>query len=225
MRDLAGRLRSTDERIAAAAAEAGRDPALLTRIVVTKFHPAALIRELVSLGVRDLGENRHQEAVAKAEEVTDLPVRWHFVGQLQSKKARLVRRYASVIHSLDRESVVDALADAEDGRVVDAFLQLNLTGDPVRGGARLDQVEPLAERISATVGLRLIGVMAVAPLDEEPRRAFARVREASERLRTVEPAASAISAGMSQDFREAILEGATHLRIGTAITGKRPEPG
>lgn len=221
---LARRLAETDERIADAARTAGRDPAELTRIVVTKFHPASLVRDLVDLGVADVGENRHQEAAAKAAELADLPVAWHFVGQLQSRKARQARRYASVVHSLDRASVVDALAEpGGDGRILDAFLQINLTDDPARGGAGPDDVEPLTERIVAAAGLRLLGVMAVAPLDEEPRRAFARLRGIAERVRAIDPDASAISAGMSEDFPDAVLEGATHLRIGTAITGKRPD--
>lgn len=224
MSALADRLAETDARIADAIRDAGRDPSEITRIVVTKFHPVEMVRELVGLGVRDVGENRHQEAQAKAAELADVALRWHFVGQLQSKKARQVRRYAVAVHSLDRGSLVDALAEADaGGPVLDGFLQLNLTDDLGRGGVGPDDVEALAERILAAPGLRLRGVMAVAPLDEEPRRAFARVRAASERLRHLEPSATAISAGMSEDFREAVLEGATHLRIGTAITGKRPQ--
>jgi pyridoxal phosphate enzyme (YggS family) len=219
---LADRLASVDERIADAARAAGRDPSELTRIVVTKFHPASLVRELHELGVRDIGENRHQEASAKAADLTDLDLTWHFVGQLQSNKARAVRRYASVVHSVDRDSLVDALSGEKE---LGCFLELNLTDDPGRGGVAPDAVERLAERVAATAGLRLLGVMAVAPLGADPRPAFARVREASGRIRAIVPSATAISAGMSEDFPEAIAEGATHLRIGTAITGKRSTTG
>jgi pyridoxal phosphate enzyme (YggS family) len=219
---LAERLAAVDERISEAAREAGRDPAELTRIVVTKFHPASLVRELVELGVRDVGENRHQEAAAKAGELTDLDLRWHFVGQLQSNKAKAVRRYATAVHSVDRGSLVDALA-AETPLGV--FLELNLTDDPGRGGVAPDAAEALAERVASTAGLVLLGVMAVAPLGEQPRPAFARVRAISDRIRTIVPTATAISAGMSADFADAIAEGATHLRIGTAITGKRSTTG
>lgn len=220
--DLADRLATVDAAIADAVREAGRHPADVTRIVVTKFHPVSLIRELAELGVHDMGENRHQEAAEKAAELRELGLAWHFVGQLQSNKARAVRGYASAIHSVDRESLVAALA----GEVpLDVFLELNLTADPARGGVDPDAVEPLAERVLATSGLVLRGVMAVAPLGEDPRRAFARVRTASEAVRRLSPGATAISAGMSGDFREAILEGATHLRIGAAITGKRPVAG
>ncbi|MBO1738657.1 YggS family pyridoxal phosphate-dependent enzyme [Leifsonia sp. TF02-11] len=217
---LAERLEAVRGGIADAARAAGRRPGELTTIVVTKFHPASLVRELAALGVEDVGENRHQEAQVKSAELADLGLRWHFVGQLQSKKARQVRRYAQVIHSLDRASLVDALASDEG--VVDGFVQLNLTDDPARGGVSDRDLEGLVERVLETPGLRLLGVMAVAPLDEEPASAFERVRRASERVRALAPDATAISAGMSQDYREAIAAGATHLRIGTAITGNRP---
>ena len=208
-----------------AARAAGRDPASVTTIVVTKFHPASLVRELHALGVRDVGENRHQEAQAKSAETADLEgLRWHFVGQLQSKKARQARRYAAAVHSLDRASVVDALG-SDDGTWVDGFVQVNLTDDPGRGGVAEAEVDALVERVLATPGLRLRGVMAVAPLDAPARPAFERLRLVSERVRAVAPDADQISAGMSQDFADAIAEGATHLRIGTAITGSRPDAG
>ena len=220
--ELSARLTAVDTAIADAVREAIRDPGELTRIVVTKFHPASLVRELVRLGVRDVGENRHQEATAKASELSDLELNWHFVGQLQSNKAKAVRRYAAAVHSVDRDSVVSALAGESP---LDVFLELNMTGDPGRGGVAAEGLERLAEQVLSTPGLVLRGVMAVAPLGEDARRAFGRVRAASESLRRIAPGATAISAGMSGDFREAILEGATHLRIGTAITGKRPSAG
>jgi PLP dependent protein len=195
-----------------------------TRIVVTKFHPASLVRELAELGVRDVGENRHQEAAAKAAEIGDPRLAWHFVGQLQSNKAKAVRAYAATVHSVDRGSLVRALG-AEDGRELGVFLEIGLSDEPGRGGVDPTQAESLAAEVLAAPGLRLLGVMGVAPLGAEPRPAFARLRAVSERVRTLDPGASAISAGMSGDFREAILEGATHLRIGTAITGKRPIAG
>lgn len=218
MTTLAERLASVTADVEQAARDAGRDPAELTTIVVTKFHPASLVRELVELGVRDVGENRHQDAAPKAAELVGLPVTWHFIGQLQSKKARAVLEYSRILHSVDRPSLVDALA----GAGVDAFIQLNLTDDPGRGGVQPAELEGFVERVLAASTIRLRGLMAVAPLGAEPRSAFARVREASERLRSLAPDAVDLSMGMSGDFRAAILEGATHLRIGTAITGNRP---
>ncbi|WP_413602193.1 YggS family pyridoxal phosphate-dependent enzyme [Curtobacterium sp. Curtsp57] len=222
---LQDRLARVRDGIADAARAAGRDPGELTLVVVTKYHPASLVRELAALGVTDVGENRHQEAQAKAAELADLALTWHFVGQLQSKKARQVRRYAHVVQSLDRGSVVDAFAPNEsepEPPVIDGFVQVNLTDDPGRGGVAPDDVEAMVERIVRTGTIALRGVMAVAPLDEEPRPAFARLRSISERVQRLVPTATDISAGMSGDFPDAVLEGATHLRIGTAITGNRP---
>ncbi|MCU1543637.1 MAG: YggS family pyridoxal phosphate-dependent enzyme [Microbacteriaceae bacterium] len=225
---LAERLARVTESIADAAREAGRAPDSVTTIVVTKFHPASLVHELAELGVRDVGENRQQEASAKSVELADLGLRWHFVGQLQSKKARSVLGFAHAIHSLDRLSLVRALGSAvtSTGREpVDGYIQVNLTTDVDRGGVSPDGVEALAEAVLATPGIRLRGLMAVAPLEGEPRAAFATVRRLGEALLTVAPDASQLSMGMSGDYREAVLEGATHLRIGTAITGIRPIAG
>ncbi len=219
---LESRLAQVDGSIADAARSAGRDPGEITRIVVTKFHPAALVRELFALGVRDVAENRQQEFQAKHDELTDLgDLRWHFVGQVQSKKARAVRRAAGAVHSVDRDKLVAAL-DVPDADPLDVLVQINLTDDPNRGGVREGDAPRLAETIARTPSLRLRGVMAVAPLDEDPARAFERLAGIAARVRGVVPDASWISAGMSGDFAEAITHGATHLRIGTAITGPRP---
>lgn len=224
--DLAARLSAVDQQIAEAAVEAGRDPAEITRIVVTKFHPSTLVRELHALGVRDVGENRQQELAAKAPELEDLDdLRWHFVGQAQTNKAAAIRRVATTVHSIDRVRIADALHRAADDDLLDVLIQVNLTTDPQRGGVAPADLTRLAEHVLSLDSLQLRGVMAVAPLDEEPAAAFARVAESSARLRTVAPDASWISAGMTADFAEAIRAGATHLRIGSAITGPRPARG
>ncbi|MGF3055026.1 YggS family pyridoxal phosphate-dependent enzyme [Microbacterium sp. YY-01] len=225
--DLSARLAAVDESIAAAARRAGRDPSSITRIVVTKFHPASLIRELHSCGVRDVGENRQQELSAKTAETADLgELRWHFVGQAQTKKARAIRQSAAVVHSVDRERLADAFERvADDDRLLDVLMQVNLTDDEGRGGVNPDGIESLAEHIAGLSTLRLRGIMAVAPLDEEPARAFARLHGMAQQLLTVVPDADWISAGMTADFVEAINAGATHLRIGSAITGSRPDRG
>ena len=223
---LAARLSAIDERIAAAAQAAGRSGEEITRIVVTKFHPASLVRDLHELGVRDVGENRQQELSAKEAELVALDLRWHFIGQGQTNKASAIRRSADVVHSVDRDRFADALhRAADDDDRLDVLVQINLTDDPARGGAVPAQVAALAEHVMSLPSLRLRGVMAVAPLDEEPASAFARLRDIAERVRTVEPSASWISAGMTGDFVEAIAAGATHLRIGSAITGPRPDRG
>lgn len=225
MTSLASRLAEVDERIAAAARSADRSPAELTRIVVTKFHPASLVAELHALGVRDVGENRQQELTAKRAELDGLSgLRWHAIGQVQTKKARAVRRAADAVHSVDRVRLVDALERAaEPGDApLDVFAQVNLTDDPGRGGAAPADLEALAEAIVSSPSLRLVGTMAVAPLEEHPAAAFERLAAHAARVRSIAPDAAAISAGMSHDFAEAVAAGATHLRIGTAITGQRP---
>jgi len=223
--DLAARLADVDARIADAARAAGRDAAELTRIVMTKFHPASLVQELFDLGVRDVGENRQQELTAKSAELVQTPgLRWHFIGQAQANKARAIRAAASVVHSIDRPRIADAFeaAGGADAPILDVLLQINLTSDPGRGGVSPADIEALAAHTAGCSTLRVRGVMAVAPLDEEPASAFARLRGYADRVRTVVPDAHWISAGMTADFAEAIAVGATHLRIGSAITGPRP---
>jgi pyridoxal phosphate enzyme (YggS family) len=220
---LADRLADVDARIVDAARGAGRDPDEITRIVVTKFHPASLISDLYALGVRDVGENRQQELTAKHGEAGGLAgLRWHFIGQAQTNKARAVRAASNVVHSLDRPRLADALDAAGEGTALDVLLQVNLTDDPARGGVAPADVEALATHVLSRETLRIRGVMAVAPLDEDPAHAFERLRACADVVRRVAPDATWISAGMTGDFPAAIAMGATHLRIGSAITGPRP---
>jgi len=225
--DLGARLSAIDEQIADAARLAGRGADEITRIVVTKFHPASLVRELHGLGVREVGENRQQELSAKSVELSELDdLRWHFIGQAQTNKASAIRRSAQVVHSIDRDRLADALhRAAEDDTVLDVLVQVNLTDDVGRGGVAPDAAAALAEHVMTLPSLRLRGVMAVAPLDEEPASAFARLRGVADGIRALDPSATWISAGMTGDFVEAIQAGATHLRIGSAITGPRPDRG
>jgi pyridoxal phosphate enzyme (YggS family) len=225
--DLGARLSAIDARIADAARLAGRDPQEITRIVVTKFHPASLVRDLHALGVREVGENRQQELSAKHAETADLDdLRWHFIGQAQTNKAAAIRRSADAVHSVDRDRLADALhRAAQDESVLDVLVQVNLTDDPGRGGIAPDGASALAEHVMTLPSLRLRGVMAVAPLDDAPESAFDRLRAVADGIRAIEPAATWISAGMTGDFEIAIQAGATHLRIGSAITGPRPDRG
>lgn len=224
---LQARLAEIDDSIASAVRAAGRDTAEVHRIVVTKFHPAALVAELHGLGVRDVGENRQQELTDKVQDLAGLDgLRWHFIGQAQAKKARAIRAAASAVHSVDRVRLADALhAAGPDAAALDVLVQVNLTEDLDRGGVAPEGLEALAEHVLTLPSLRLRGIMAVAPLDEQPAAAFERLAGYAARLRTVEPGATWVSAGMSHDFAEAIAFGATHLRIGSAITGQRPTRG
>lgn len=224
--ELAQRLVEVDQSISQKLGELGRTDAV-TRIVVTKNHPVELALELLQLGVRDFGENRDQEAGPKAQRLAELSdvtdLNWHFVGQLQSNKAKRVVKYANTVHSVDRQSLLDVLvaATATLDSELDVFLQVNLTDDVNRGGVNPAELLPMAEQVAKSPGMRLLGVMAVGGLDADPRREFERVAELSTRLLTEHPEANKISAGMSNDYLQALEYGATHLRIGTAITGKR----
>jgi pyridoxal phosphate enzyme (YggS family) len=213
-------------RVARAADAAGRRPQELTVITVTKTFPASDVALLRDLGVLDVGENRAQELASKISELADVaapPVRWHFIGQLQGNKAPLVARECAALHTLDRLALLAPLerAATRAGRVLDVFIQLSLDGDPRRGGISANEVFPLADAVGERSGLRLVGLMAVPPLGAAPRPAFARLRAVSERLQATHPAAGALSAGMSADLEDAVMEGATHLRVGTDLMGSR----
>lgn len=240
---LAHNLEQVTARIDRATAAAGR-VRTPTLIVVTKFHPALDVQRLRALGVRDVGENRDQEAAAKALDVADDSLRWHFIGQLQKNKAKSVVQYAHSVHSLDRASVIGALDKAmaaqqeRDGRAaLECFIQVDLSGTSTdgvpdagagpsgRGGAAPAQVLHLADLVAAAAGLELAGVMAVAPLGVDAGAAFELLAGISYDLVRQHPHAVGISAGMSQDLEQAIDAGATHLRVGSDILGPRPGVG
>ncbi|MBQ1083871.1 YggS family pyridoxal phosphate-dependent enzyme [Nocardiopsis sp. B62] len=216
-------------RIEAACHRADRDPSEVSLIGVTKTYPASDVRILASLGVTDVGENRDQEAAPKAAETADLDLTWHFVGQLQSNKARSVASYADVVHSVDRAKLARALGDraAAAERRLTCLVQINLDSDSragvlgPRGGVDPADAPALAESIDGHEALTLGGVMAVAPLGGDPDAAFAVLNEVAGRIRDRYPQATVISAGMSGDLEAAIGRGATHLRLGTALLGAR----
>ena len=224
---LAAGLAAVDRRIDGALASSGRTERPVI-VVVTKFFPPSDVDLLAELGVSDVGENRDQEAAAKFAEVSHRPeLTLHFIGQLQSNKAGSVARYADVVQSVDRPKLVRALARGAEAadRTLDALVQVSLDDAPGRGGVPWQEAVRLADAIAGVEALRLRGVMAVAPLGADPRAAFSRLREVSEQVRRAHPQACWISAGMSGDLEEAIAEGATHLRVGTAILGSRPSLG
>jgi len=224
--EIADGLAAVRERIGRACTAAGRSADDITTIVVTKFFPSSDVRLLADLGVRHVGENRHQEAVEKAVECADLELDWHFIGALQSNKAAAVAGYADAVHSVDRAKLVGGLSrGAQEGeREIDCLVQVSL--DPPdasgRSGAALEEVPALAERILEADGLRLRGVMGVAPLGGNAREAFDKLAQQAAVVRRLEPDATWISAGMSIDLEDAIATGATHLRIGSAVLGPRP---
>jgi pyridoxal phosphate enzyme (YggS family) len=240
--ELAARIQAVGTRVIAACETAGRDAGEVTVVVVTKTFPATDVRLLASLGVRDVGENRDQEAAPKASDCADLDLRWHFVGQLQTNKAASVARYASAVHSVDRPRLVRALEKGATAaeRQLDCLVQVSLDAQvpdapqpadapgpetSQRAGSAVDDVVALADLVAAAEHLRLAGVMAVAPLNGDPNAAFARLERVAREVRTRHPSATWISAGMSNDLEAAVAHGATHLRVGSAILGERPLQG
>jgi pyridoxal phosphate enzyme (YggS family) len=216
--ELSANLDSIRARIGAAVQGSGRSPDEVTLIVVTKTFPASDVQILYDLGVRDFGENRDQEASVKSLELPD-DCRWHFQGQIQSNKLKSIAEWADVLHSIDDISHAIKLNSLVAEK--DVFVQVSLDNLPNRGGVLPNLLPDFLEEISALANLNLRGLMAVAPLGEEPARAFSRLKELSDQVVRVHPKAHEISAGMSNDFEAAIAQGATHIRIGSQILGVR----
>ncbi|CAM3168263.1 YggS family pyridoxal phosphate-dependent enzyme [Stackebrandtia soli] len=229
--DLSNRLTQARTEIERACVAARREPKSVRLIAVTKHFPASDVRLLARLGVADVGENRDQEAAAKAAELAaDSPpvdVRWHFIGRLQRNKCRSVARYADWVHSIDRASLIAPLdrARVEVGRPLPVLIQVSVDGDSARGGATAAELVPLAEAVLASETLRLRGIMGVAPLDWKPADAYAELARHAATIATMEPSATELSAGMSGDFAEAIAQGATFIRLGSKLLGPRTEVG
>jgi PLP dependent protein len=252
--EIAERVSRVREQIATACASSGRDPSEVTLVAITKTYPVEDVQHLAALGVVDIGENRDQEAALKAAQVAaaGVAVRWHFVGLLQRNKCRSVVRYADLVHSVDSVGLAEVLAreaNRQRDRALDVLVQVSLDDELERGGAFLDDraidrsentgadldwggdrsADRSFDRVVAAVmtapALRLRGVMAVAPPSWDPETAFERVAEVAERVRAADPTATFISAGMSADLDAAIRCGATHVRIGSALLGKRLDVG
>ncbi len=234
--ELATSLGEVRQRVAEAERAAGRPPGDVVLVVVTKTFPASDVRLLAAGGAVDVGESREPEAGRKAVECADLGLRWHQVGQVQTRKAAAVAAWADVVHSVDRARLVGALERGHrraldegarpEGHVLEVLLQVDLAEDPAgdgeRGGASPRELAELADAVEAAEGLRLGGLMAVAPLGVDPREPFARLAQLSARLRRDHPGAAAVSAGMSGDLEAAVAAGATHVRVGRAVLGARP---
>ncbi|MBA2472349.1 MAG: YggS family pyridoxal phosphate-dependent enzyme [Pseudonocardiales bacterium] len=233
--ELAATLARVRSRIAAACAAAGRDPAQVRLLPVTKTFPARDVATLVDLGLLDAAEDRDAEAAAKIAEVAALrraaEVRWHMVGRVQRNKCPSVARWAAQVQSVDSARLVEALHRAASSAMqagqrqgaLGVLVQASLDGDPARGGCPLPELQALADRVAAaSPQLRLEGVMGVVPLGMDPGAAFAQLDVAAQRLRRSHPAAVELSAGMSGDLEQAIEHGSTCVRVGTALLGDRP---
>jgi pyridoxal phosphate enzyme (YggS family) len=226
--ELLASLERLRARIGAACESVGRDPDELSLIAVTKGFPVSDIALLGELGQQDVGESRDQEArrkIAALPEVNalDLNLRWHFVGRLQQNKCRSVASYAATVHSVERSQLVAGLGAGarHAGRRLAVFIQVSLDADTRRGGALVDDVIMLADQVALAPELDLLGVMAIAPMDADPDTAFAGLQDVSWQVRARHPDATSISAGMSGDLEAAIRQGATHLRVGSALLGRR----
>jgi pyridoxal phosphate enzyme (YggS family) len=223
---IAQGLAAVRDRIAAACRDAGRGVDEVTLVVVTKYFPASDVRLLADLGVRHVGENRHQEAVDKAAECADLDLVWHFIGGLQSNKAAAVASYADVVESVDRAKLLKGLQRGAHDRGVDLDVLLQVSLDPPgregRSGVAPGDLAALAAAVADHGSLRLRGLMAVAPLGEDPAAAFARLAAVRSGFLADHPDATSLSAGMSADLEAAVRVGATHVRVGSAILGPRP---
>ena len=219
--EIAARLTEVNQRISAAAANARRDPSDIKLIAVTKTFPITDLNYLFELGVRDFGENRDQEA---REKVALLPkeINWHFQGQIQSNKLKSITSWAKYIHSIDQFKYAKLVSDFADNQVKSIFLQVSLDKIPEsRGGVDPVKLLNLANQISSLPNIKMLGLMAVAPLDEETDQAFSRLAEIHLEFIQEFPEAKFLSAGMSGDYEIAIKHGATHLRIGSSILGNR----
>ncbi len=224
--DVREGLAGVRRRIEGACRDAGREPDEVSLVVVTKFFPASDVRLLADLGVTHVGENRHQEAAAKAAECADLALTWHFIGGLQSNKAAAVATYADVVESVDRSKLLAGLQrGAHDrGRDLDVLLQVSLDPPDAEGrsGVVPDALPDLASAVAGHGSLRLRGLMAVAPLGDDPAEAFGRLATVRAAFLADHPDATVLSAGMSGDLEHAVRAGATHVRVGSAILGPRP---
>lgn len=237
--ELTAGLAAVRARLAAAAADAGRDVSGITLLPVTKFFPAGDVAILWRLGCRAFGESREQEAAAKIAEFNRLvpdagaQARWHMIGRIQRNKAKHIAAWADTVHSVSTEAVVEALdkgarqalAENRRSKPLEVFVQISLDGDTQRGGVDIADpaaVDQICAQVAGSEALTLVGLMAIPPLDADPDAAFAALAEEHRRVRRTHPEATELSAGMSGDLEAAVRHGSTCVRVGTALMGKRP---
>ena len=228
---LRTRLADVRARIARAAGRAGRDPASIRLIAVSKTFPAAYVRAAADAGQIDFGENKVQEALLKMDQTLDLDVRWHLIGHLQSNKAKKAGRF-DVVHSIDGPALVERLDEAAQaaGRRIELLAQVDLAGEATKHGAREDELAAIFDTARTARACRFVGLMIIPPAVDDPEQArpyFRALRDVRDRLLARGVDASMLqelSMGMSHDFEVAVEEGATLVRVGTAIFGGRPAP-
>jgi pyridoxal phosphate enzyme (YggS family) len=221
--DLPERLREVRDRIDAAVRRGGHQQAV-TIVAVTKTHGPEAVQAAIDAGLGDVGENRIQEALPKMDAVPS-PVRWHLIGHLQRNKVKVLPRF-DLLHSLDSARLADAVdaVGRAEGKPVDALMQVNVVGEETKGGFERDEWQREADRLRTVAGIRVRGVMTMAPLDADERTlrtVFSGAREARDILRAAGHDATELSMGMSNDYEMAVEEGATLVRLGTILFGAR----
>ncbi len=232
MTTLPDRLAGVRARIAAAAGRARRDPSSIRLVAVSKTFPAALVREAAAAGQLDFGENKVQEALQKMDATPDLRVRWHLIGHLQSNKAKKAAERFDVIHSIDSPELLRRVDDAARaaGRRLDVLVQVDLAGEETKFGADEADLPAIFEAAAAATHARTVGLMLLPPAFDDPEmarpyfQALSDVRERLIALGVPVRMLTELSMGMSHDFEVAVEEGATIVRVGTAIFGARPSP-
>ena len=225
--NLAENLRAVRERVAAAAVRAGRDPASVTLIGVSKTQPASAVRAAIDAGLADVGENYVQEAVTKMDQVAGAPVTWHLIGALQSNKTREAAERFQWVHTVDREKIARRLSEQRPhfAPPLQVCLQVRLGEEDTKSGVDPGGLPALAKAVSILPRIRLRGLMCIPPVEADPSRQrhwFSQLRTLRDGLNDLGHSLDVLSMGMSGDFELAIAEGATHVRIGTAIFGSRP---
>jgi pyridoxal phosphate enzyme (YggS family) len=226
--NLAVYVNQVRSRIRQAALAAGRDPASITLVAVSKSKPAESLRAAATAGVTDFGESYVQEALGKLDALSDLPLHWHFIGGLQSNKTRAVAERFAWVHSIDRLSVARRLSEQRPFHAppLNLCIQVKLVPEPAKGGVAAEDLPDLAARAAGLPRVRLRGLMCVPPPQPDAtaeRAVFSRLRELLERLNSRGYGLDTLSMGMSGDFESAIAAGATHVRIGTALFGSRAQ--
>jgi len=219
--EITANLNDVKAKIASAALKAGRDADEITLIVVTKTFPVSDLKILYSLGVREFGENRDQEAAEKVEKLPS-DINWNFQGGIQSNKLKSITTWAGCIHSVDKLKYAQIISEQNTGKPKEIFIQVSLDQPPEsRGGVDPEKLIDLASELTKLPGISLKGLMAVAPLDLPEEQAFLKLKEIQADFVAVFKDAKYLSAGMSGDYEMAISYGATHLRIGSSILGNR----
>ena len=226
MSEMKQRLKTVLERIRKAAERSGRDPSEVTLVAVSKNFPAQAIKEAFSLGIRNFGENRAQELKDKYEKLSNIQATWHFIGRIQTNKIKYFVPIVEYVHSVWREKELKEIDKRSKiiSKIMKVFLEVNVSGEETKAGVKPENIKDLLEFAKDLENVKVVGLMTMAPIAEDPedvRWVFRKLRELRDELKKEYPDIKELSMGMSGDFEVAIEEGATFVRIGTAIFGKR----